>query len=139
MAHSLRAAAVGGVVSAAILGAVLVLIVRDRDATVAAYAARLHAVEAEAQACVDHVAGLQAEVDGLARRIEESYQPVEVGGRLDLPIHRAFARPGDTLSAIAGREGTTVAILRALNPWLGEGDVALQDRQSLWIPKPAGE
>lgn len=79
---------------------------------------------------------LLAEVRALEKRLAESYEPVEVGGRADLPVQRAFARPGDTLERFVAREKTSVAVVRALNPWLPNGNPPLDDRQALWIPKP---
>lgn len=122
-----------------ILGAALVLTLRDRDEAVAAYSSRLRALEAENQTLAGQLEELLGEVRGLNQRIEASYAPIEVGGRLNLPIHRAFARPRDTLDRFAVREKVAPEVLRALNPWLPEGapeDVPLQDRQSLWVPKP---
>ena len=124
------------VLSTAALGFSAVVVVRDRDQAVAAYAARLAKLENENQRLADEMRGLLDEVQGLNRRIEDSYAPIEVGGHLDLPIHRAFARPGDTLERFSKREKVAVPVLRALNPWLPEGNTSLQDRQSLWIPKP---
>lgn len=138
MKRSLRLAGVAVILSAAALGVSAVLVVRDRDAAVAAYADRLRTLEAENQRLADQMRALLDEVRGLNTRLEESYAPIEVGGRLDLPIHRAFARPGDTLERFSRREGVAVPVLRALNPWLPEGEARLQDRQSLWIPKPEG-
>ncbi len=136
MKPSLRLAMVAVVLSTAALGLSAVLVVRDRDQAVAAYAARLGSLEAENQRLAGQLADLLGEVRALNVRIEESYAPIEVGGHLDLPIHRAFARPGDTLARFSKREAVAVAVLRALNPWLPDGDAKLQDRQSLWIPKP---
>lgn len=134
-----RLALVAALSAAVVLGVVLVVTVRDRDQAVLAYTARLRTLEAENQRLAGQMRDLLTEVRGLNRRLDESYAPVEVGGRLDLPIQRAFARPGDTLARLAGREKVAPDVLRALNPWLPEGaptEVPLQDRQSLWVPKP---
>jgi hypothetical protein len=143
VSESLRVIGVAAVLAAAVLATAIVVAARERESTAAAYAARLHDVEAGAAALeaenrhlAGQMRGLLGEVAALGARIEESYAPVEVGGRLDLPIHRAFARPGDDLVRFSRREGVAVAVLRALNPWLPEGAAPLKDRQSLWIPKP---
>lgn len=58
----------------------------------------------------------------------------EVRGTADFPIERAMAEAGDTVSGFAAREGTTEAVLRALNPWLDGADT-LSAWQTLWVPK----
>ncbi|MBB4266647.1 LysM peptidoglycan-binding domain-containing protein [Roseospira visakhapatnamensis] len=58
----------------------------------------------------------------------------EVRGTADFPIERAMAEAGDTVAGFAAREGTTEAVVRALNPWLDGAD-SLSAWQTLWVPK----
>jgi len=58
----------------------------------------------------------------------------EVRSSADFPIERAMAKDGDTVAGFAEREGSTEAVVRALNPWL-EDTRFLSARQTLWVPK----
>ncbi|GEO81770.1 LysM peptidoglycan-binding domain-containing protein [Pararhodospirillum oryzae] len=77
-----------------------------------------------------------ADLATLQRTVDETMVPREVGGSADLPVERAMSRQGETLAAFAARENTTVAVLKALNPWADETRV-LQAYQLFWLPKPA--
>ena len=81
---------------------------------------------------------LSKRVDTLERDLMEArdtrLEVREVRGTADFPIERAMAEAGDTVAGFAAREGTTEAVVRALNPWL-EGAEALETFQTLWVPK----
>lgn len=84
-------------------------------------------------------ARLSARVDALGNDLAQARQTRlevrEIRGTADFPIQRAMAREGDTVVGFARREGTTEAVVRALNPWL-DGTETLESWQTLWVPKP---
>jgi|GEM_PF-2882882 len=88
---------------------------------------------------------IQARADSMERELarsraetaearETQLEVREVRGTADFPIERAMAEAGDTVEGFAVREGTTEAVVRALNPWL-DGTETLSAWQTLWIPK----
>ncbi|KAA5607603.1 hypothetical protein F1188_02260 [Roseospira marina] len=106
---------------------------------VGALAEERDAVVRELEAALRIGEGLSARVDQLEADLAEAnrtrLEVREVRGTADFPIQRAMAEAGDTVSAFAAREGTTDAVVRALNPWLGN-TTELDGWQTLWVPKP---
>ncbi|MEQ8736691.1 MAG: LysM domain-containing protein [Rhodospirillaceae bacterium] len=78
---------------------------------------------------------LLSEVENLNDQLAELLQPKLVSGPARFPISRVLARQGDTVSKLAQREGTSSAVIQALNPWL-DGKTDLIASQAIWIPNP---
>jgi LysM repeat protein len=131
------------VLSAATAGVGVVVGIQSRDSTIEALSYQQREAYKATEALGEENATLKAQIATQEQKIKEltqsldnTYTAVEVGGVVDFPVLRGMARPGDTVSSFAKREGTTVDILRALNPWLKDSQTTLQNRQTLWIPKP---
>jgi len=81
---------------------------------------------------------LSDRVDTLERDLAEAratrLDVREIRSPAEFPIERAMAEAGDTVSGFAAREGTTEAVVRALNPWLKDAET-LEAFQTLWVPK----
>jgi len=112
-----------------------------RDAAIAAATERLRQAEQdigglrqENTRLADQMEDLLTEIGTLQDQLDDARAPREIGGPVDFPIQRGMARAGDTLHSFAAREGTTVEVLRALNPWLAPDQSGLKGRQALWIP-----
>lgn len=147
------AVAVFAVAAAGVVAAVAWTRMQERDAHIAALQGQvadlrgqLTSAESARDGVVDELEAalrigerLSARVDALESDLAEAQQTRldvrEVRGTADFPILRAMARSGDTVAAFAAREGTTEAVVRALNPWL-DGATDLDGWQTLWIPKP---
>jgi hypothetical protein len=126
--------------------------INDRDATIAEARddlsqarARMGALEVEQENLLLELEAalrigerLSDRVDTLERDLAEArgtrLEVREIRGTADFPIQRAMADAGDTVAGFAAREGTTEAVVRALNPWL-EGTETLETFQTLWVPK----
>ncbi|MEQ9111225.1 MAG: hypothetical protein RIF37_00610 [Rhodospirillaceae bacterium] len=78
---------------------------------------------------------LRSEVESLNDQLAELLKPKLVSGPARFPISRVLARQGDTVSKLAQREGTSSAVIQALNPWLN-GKTDLIASQAIWIPNP---
>ncbi|MBB4286804.1 hypothetical protein [Roseospira goensis] len=106
---------------------------------VAALEARRATLVSELEAALRIGERLSDRVDVLEADLAEAratqLEVREVRGTADFPIQRAMAQAGDTVAGFADREGTTAAMVRALNPWL-DGTETLDGFQTLWIPKP---
>ncbi|WP_155976152.1 hypothetical protein [Novispirillum itersonii] len=124
-------------------GTKVALDLRDRNARITALEAELDqarqqiaAAEVSLSERATQLAVTEKEKADLAKKLDNSYAAVPVGGRVDFPIMRGMAREGDTVATFAKREGTTPDVVIALNPWLkGQKGGQLADRASLWIPK----
>jgi hypothetical protein len=130
------------VLSAATAGVGVVVGVKSREGTIDALAKQQREVYSTAEQLRAENSTLKAQlaerddkVKDLTQQLDSTYTAVEVGGAVDFPILRGMARPGDTVSTFAAREGAAVDCVRALNPWLKDSQTALQNRQALWIPK----
>lgn len=112
---------------------------QDLSARLATVTAERDTLVAELEAALRIGEDLSLRVDALQADLAEArstrLEVREVRGTADFPIERAMARGGDTVAAFAEREGTTEAVVRALNPWLGE-TATLDGFQTLWVPKP---
>lgn len=92
-------------------------------------------LEGENARLAQQLEGLLQEVSGLKKQLDSSYAAVDVGGSVDFPVQRGMARAGDTVETFARREGTTVEVVRALNPRLSSAAAALANRETVWLPK----
>lgn len=94
-------------------------------------------LDEENQSLATQMEQLQQELGSARQQLDKTYSAVEVGGAVDFPVLRGMARSGDTLKSFAAREGVSVEVIRALNPWLKSDQMALENRQTIWLPKPA--
>jgi cell division protein FtsB len=78
---------------------------------------------------------LENKVADLSQNIYDLHQPVPVQDPALFPISRVLARRGDTVTALAAREGTEPSVIFALNRWL-KGRENLEIGQPIWIPSP---
>lgn len=99
--------------------------------------AKLAALQNERDGLTRRLDAMEADLAAVTRDLEAALAPQEIASSADFPILRAMARRGDTVATFAAREGTTEAVVRALNPWLGE-DAGLLFGQRLWVPRPPG-
>lgn len=99
----------------------------------AALRAEVAAARDQASAQAAEVQATEDQIQSLRREMEETMVPRAVGSSADFPIERAMAQPGERLAAFAKREGTSVEVLKALNPWVDE-DTPLKRFQILWLP-----
>ncbi|WP_413203668.1 LysM peptidoglycan-binding domain-containing protein [Rhodospirillum sp. A1_3_36] len=77
--------------------------------------------------------GLKTEVASAKKDAEDFLVPQEIGGTADFPIERGMAKGSESVATFAKREGTTIEVLKALNPWL-DPNQPLKKFQTLWIP-----
>jgi len=74
------------------------------------------------------------QLESIAQELEINKKPIRIRSPVDFPIMRVMAKPGDTAEILAKREGSTIEVLRALNPWL-ENEEKLIVGQMFWLPK----
>jgi len=74
------------------------------------------------------------QLEAITQELEINKKPRRIRSPVDFPIMRVMAKPGDTVETLAEREGSTIEVLRALNPWL-ENEGELVAGQMFWLPK----
>jgi hypothetical protein len=140
------------VTAAILVGGLAWVVISDREATIAQARDDLSQARARAESLQVERENLLLELEAalrigerLSKRVDTLERDLmeardtrlevrEVRGTADFPIQRAMADAGDTVAGFAAREGTTEAVVRALNPWL-EGTETLETFQTLWVPK----
>lgn len=144
MTFGLRTVAIMAIASAAMVATGAVIGVYSRQSLIETLTAQQIAAQRDAQRLDEESQGLakqieqlQVELGNSRRQLDSTYAAVEVGGAVDFPVLRGMARPGDTLKSFAAREGVSVEVIRALNPWIKSDQMTLTDRQTIWIPKSA--
>ncbi|MCF8480843.1 MAG: LysM peptidoglycan-binding domain-containing protein [Rhodospirillum sp.] len=76
---------------------------------------------------------LKADVATAKKEADATLVPQEIGSNADFPIERGMAKGGESVETFAKREGTSIEVLRALNPWL-DPKQPLKKFQTLWLP-----
>jgi hypothetical protein len=87
----------------------------------------------ENQGLIEQVETLKATMAETKKEMDETMVPREIGSSADFPIERGMAREGESLATFAKREGTSVEVLKALNPWLDPSQ-PLKKYQTMWLP-----
>lgn len=88
---------------------------------------------AASEASLDATRSDMADVE---TELTELQKPQPVSGPANFPISRVLAQRGDTVAALARRQGTSPDVIYALNPWL-DGATDLIVGQAIWIPNQA--
>ncbi len=97
-------------------------------------AAEMDDLRAEKAVADEALAATQKTLKDVRRNVTEEMVPREVNSTADFPIERGMAKNDESVADFAKREGTSVEVLKALNPWL-DPKQPLKRFQALWLPK----